>query len=362
MIEEHPWLIWLIAGIAFAPVPLAVRGRRSARHRIVIALATSVGGLAAGAFLLRAAGLDGFGRMHYAFAASITAIPAVVAWGMLGPGARALGPMLRVGLSAMLLVPATVGLYAMTVEPRRLVLEEASVDVEGENSLRVGVLADIQATRVGSHERRAARLAMDQRPDLIVIPGDLLHVSDAGFQNARAGLVELLASLEAPLGVYVTLGDVDDPARIVSVCEEAGVRLLVNDCESVEYEGRTIAIAGLSCDWTEPESAAAVNSLVEADAQVRLLISHRPDGYALAESRGGVDLVISGHTHGGQVVLPFYGPPMTLSRVPRVVARGGLHRLGDQLVYVSRGIGVERGQAPPIRFNCAPEVSLITFQ
>ena len=80
----------------------------------------------------------------------------------------------------------------------------------------------------------------------------------------------------------------------------------------------------------------------------------------LPQSR--IDLVVSGHTHGGQIVVPFFGPIMTLSHVPRSVAAGGLHQIDGNYIYVSRGVGCERMQAPRIRFLCPPEISLLTLK
>jgi uncharacterized protein len=71
---------------------------------------------------------------------------------------------------------------------------------------------------------------------------------------------------------------------------------------------------------------------------------------------------VAGHTHGGQVQLPIVGPPSIASRVPREVGAGGLHELDGRRIYVSRGVGVERGQAPLLRFGAVPEVSLITLR
>ena len=72
-----------------------------------------------------------------------------------------------------------------------------------------------------------------------------------------------------------------------------------------------------------------------------------------------IDLVVAGHTHGGQVVVPGFGPIITLSGVPRAVAAGGLHEMNGNRIYVSRGAGSEQGQAPRIRLFCPPEVSIL---
>ncbi|HTE06996.1 MAG TPA: metallophosphoesterase, partial [Planctomycetota bacterium] len=77
---------------------------------------------------------------------------------------------------------------------------------------------------------------------------------------------------------------------------------------------------------------------------------------------GRVDLVVAGHTHGGQVRLPWIGPLITLTAVPRAVAGGGLHELNGTPLYVSRGVGHEQGDAPRVRFLCPPEISLLTLR
>ena len=74
-----------------------------------------------------------------------------------------------------------------------------------------------------------------------------------------------------------------------------------------------------------------------------------------------IDLILSGHTHGGQVALPRLGPLVTASDVPRVVAAGGLHVVDGHPIYVSTGVGLERGQAPQLRFGVPPSVALITI-
>ena len=91
---------------------------------------------------------------------------------------------------------------------------------------------------------------------------------------------------------------------------------------------------------------------------MRILLAHKPDAIELLEGRS-VDLLVSGHTHGGQVSLPFVGPPLTLSDVPRHVAAGGLHELDGTAVYVSTGVGRERDNAPQLRFGVRPSIGII---
>ncbi len=106
-----------------------------------------------------------------------------------------------------------------------------------------------------------------------------------------------------------------------------------------------------------------IRRLAEApgSTDIRILLTHAPDAALLLPRDSRVDLVVAGHTHGGQIQLPLVGPLVTFSRVPRDVAGGGLHVLDGTQVYVSRGVGCERGQAPQIRFLCPPEVSLLTL-
>jgi predicted MPP superfamily phosphohydrolase len=86
------------------------------------------------------------------------------------------------------------------------------------------------------------------------------------------------------------------------------------------------------------------------------LVGHAPDD-ALGMHRA--DLLLAGHTHGGQVRLPLLGPPITFSRVPRSWASGVSHLPTGATLVMSRGIGVERGNAPPLRFLCRPEIVVI---
>ncbi len=164
-----------------------------------------------------------------------------------------------------------------------------------------------------------------------------------------------LASLQGPLGVYACLGNHDywtDPDAIARALGRAGVRVLRN--EGVEVaEG--LWVAGLDDVWEGQPSLDMALKGMPSDAAT-VVIVHEPDYADEVTADGRVMLMVSGHTHGGQVRLPLLGPPILPYLGQRYPA--GLYTLGDMTLYVSRGVGLI---SPPVRFNCRPEVTLLTL-
>jgi predicted MPP superfamily phosphohydrolase len=158
------------------------------------------------------------------------------------------------------------------------------------------------------------------------------------------------------------LGDTDGEPHLARVFAGTQVRLL-NEVQRTVVHGRVVSIAGIERDWLAPAAAAVVRGLEAPgdDDDIRILLSHRPDSVLTLPRPTRVDLVVAGHTHGGQVQLPLLGPPIILSDVPRRVGAGGFHLVDGRPIYVSRGVGAERGQAPRIRFLCPPEASLLVL-
>jgi predicted MPP superfamily phosphohydrolase len=273
-----------------------------------------------------------------------------------------------VALSAVAgLAIAPLAAYASFVEPYRLVVERAEVpapQLAAGQTVTVAVLADLQFNRVTAHEHAAVDLALAADPDLIVLPGDLFQGARDQFNAELPQIRELLSRLHAHGGVYIVAGNVDVPERIRRAVAGTSIRFLENEIAEIEVDGMRMAVAGLTDDFTTPAARACLNRLTvhARDRAFALLLSHRPDTVLSLNTDHAVDLLVSGHTHGGQVALPWFGPPVTLSRAPRRVCAGGLHRVGGQRIYVSRGVGCERGHAPRIRFNCPPEVSVLTLR
>jgi predicted MPP superfamily phosphohydrolase len=350
-----------------AAVWWSLRGDRILR-RALAAASVVAALLAVKGIVLVSRGLDvPFGVMHVLWLDMVVVLPlaGVLALVLLGrrPGAAAARV---VAVGACLLAP--VGAYAALVEPERLVVERAEVGLPagrgGSEPLRVGVLTDLQFSRLGHHERKAVDRLMAERPDLILLAGDYHQGSRAILHEELPGLRRLLSRLDAPGGVYAVHGDCEGVEEARLVLSGTGVRLLVNDTARTRARGRTISIAGLERDYWSPHAQRLIRTFERAPGErdVRILLSHRPDAIDALSPRSRVDLVVAGHTHGGQVQLPFYGPPSTASGLPRAVAAGGLHDLDGRSIYVSRGVGAERGQAPRLRLGAPPEVAVVTLR
>jgi predicted MPP superfamily phosphohydrolase len=191
--------------------------------------------------------------------------------------------------------------------------------------------------------KRVIDACRDWTADLLVITGDL--VEDA---EAISWIVPVLEPLESRLGKFAILGNHDmenEPERILESLASAGFESLEGRWISIETSGARLALAGTSAPWgPAPESS----SMPTAD--FRLLLSHSPDQFYRA-CTWGVDLMLSGHNHGGQVRIPGIGPLFMPSRYSRRFDRG-FFRSGGTLMYVSEGVGGTH----PARYGCPPEV------
>ena len=356
-----------VDGLVVGGVVLWAARRDPVGLHLVAGLAVAAAALAVKGVLMYAAGLEvPFGVMHVLWLDLVVIVPfaavvlLVVAWHRLGGVSRG------AALTVLLLVP--LGAYASLVEPERLQVERAELTLqparEGDRPVRLGVIADLQFEHLGDHEREAVDRLSAERPDVILLAGDYNQGSDAVFERELPGLKTLLRQLRAPGGVYAVQGDVEGPTEVRRVFAGTGVTLLLNEVAEARVGDRRLTIGGVGLKYRS-EEAEVVKGKLEEDPStddVRILLSHRPDTVLDLPRDTRVDLVVAGHTHGGQPQIPFLGPPVTASSVPRHVAAGGLHRVSGHWIYVSRGVGVERAQAPRLRLGAVPEVALITLR
>ncbi|MEM9202444.1 MAG: metallophosphoesterase [Actinomycetota bacterium] len=312
-----------------------------------------------------AATLTFFGVAHLAYLLA-TVVPAVVLFTI------AINPLARFRLATrpgrlvylILLLPPIAGLYASHIEPFWLRVDHVTVANDAGAGLRVGVLADLQTTGIGDYERDAVAQLIDEDPDLVVIPGDLWQVDADYIAVAWPQWAELISDLVDAVGTVVMIeGNTDHIGFIERIADESGAVVLHDRVERFEIDGTTVVIGGTRDLALQPAgpSLAAMRRLAaaETDEVVTIALSHRPDiAFWLP---GPVDLVISGHTHGGQIQLPVLGPIMTASAVSRDVAAGGLHEVNGNRIYVSTGVGRERGDAPQVRFGARPSIGVLDF-
>lgn len=251
-------------------------------------------------------------------------------------------------IAVALLVAATALLaYAGLVEPRWIVVTHHVVGSPrpGKRPLRVVQLSDLHLHGVGARERRAAALTRAERPDLVVLTGDL--VESAAALPALDGFLSLLgdAPLLAIRGNWEHWGRVP-PAELAAVLARHGGRLLLDESALGVHMGRAWAVIGL--DWPTGRLRAGDPAL--APDVNRLVLLHAPegrDGWAGPPAAA----MLSGHTHGGQVALAGYAPLLPPGSGAYV---SGWYRGAPIDLYVSRGVGTS---VAPLRLGARPEVA-----
>jgi len=246
-----------------------------------------------------------------------------------------------------------VGAYGYVYGRRQLTLTSATIPVadlpQSLDGLRIALLTDIHRSSWVSHEdvEAAVRLVMDQRPDLIVLGGDYITRADRRYMEPCA---EALKSLSARFGVFGILGNHDDDRDMPAALESRGVEVLKDARTRVSIRDEPVDLVGIRY-WTR--HPAEIGQIMRGATGTVILLAHDPRRLVEAE-RLNIPLVLSWHTHGGQVVLPAIGA-IAAYKFP-VVA--GLGRQARTTVFVSRGLGTVY---VPVRVNCPPEVALLTL-
>ena len=249
---------------------------------------------------------------------------------------------------------AGTGAYGFMYGRHDLELTSSIVSVAGLpralGGLRIGLITDTHRSRWVSHDdvSHAAAMLMNERPDLIVLGGDYVTWGDREYVAAAA---DALASLRAPHGVFGILGNHDDDHDMPAALGAHGVEVLKDARTRVQIKGEALELVGIRY-WTR--RAADIAALTHGANGTIVLLAHDPRRLAEAAELG-VPLVLSGHTHGGQIVLPLVGA-LAAQKYP-VVA--GLGRRGSTTMFVSRGVGTIY---VPIRLSCPPEVAVLTLQ
>jgi predicted MPP superfamily phosphohydrolase len=208
------------------------------------------------------------------------------------------------------------------------------------------------------HLRYLARRANSLGADAIVLTGDMITHGTAYVDDLR----DFVRQLHARLGVFASMGNHDYFGAVNEVDQamvSGGATVLRNAGVSLEGpRGGAVYLAAVDDSWTQRHDIArAMSSRTESDSAA-VLIAHDPDLFPTVLAHGGVDLVLSGHTHGGQFAVPFFSRRWNLARI-RFRYTLGLYREGSALLYVHAGNGTS---GPPARFGVAPEIAVITLR
>jgi predicted MPP superfamily phosphohydrolase len=246
-----------------------------------------------------------------------------------------------------------IGLDAFLIEPHWLDVTRISIhSSEIDETVRLVVIADIQTDHTGVYEDRVMTVALQQNPDMLLFVGDYIQMpwSSDEYQNEIHKLNNILKGhdLTVPLGAYALAGNVDQPEAWFHAFDDLPV-VVVRDTESFDLGTMYLTALDLHDSYLSQIS-------VPQKEKFHIVLGHSPN-FSLGDINA--DLLLAGHTHGGQVRLPLIGPVITLSAVPRTWAAGKTEISPGKTLVVSRGVGMERLDAPRMRFLCRPEIVVI---
>lgn len=284
---------------------------------------------------------------------------------------RAVVAALTVSLPALNLLLQILGIalvvYGFWIEPHTLRLTRQSLcspRLPRGTSFRLLHLADLHIERITQREEVLNRWINELKPDLILFSGDILNLSYLKDPQAQADARRILAEWRAPLGVFAVSGSpaVDLPEIFQHLIEGLPIQRLDNTVIRLPLAGGHMELVGLTCSHNPAIDAPLLeNLLCGCDPDIfRVLLYHSPD-LAPNAARLPIDLMLSGHTHGGQVRVPGFGALITGSLYGKHFESGRII-MNRLVLYVSRGIGMEGAFAPRVRFLCPPEIVLWDLQ
>lgn len=261
-------------------------------------------------------------------------------------------------------------LYSFFIEPNSIKTTELDVEsdcIEGQGDNRIfAQISDLHFTE-NTEDTKIADLFNSingQNPSLVFITGDLI-ASKGGIEKA-VSLVRLISS-EYP--TFIVFGNWDywsldfDMKFFTSRLENAGAKVVTNKNEMKEFGGKTFYILGVKDPYTSGENEEdikrALSGIDPIKKSCKILLAHSPNVIKYAMKKD-IDLILVGHTHGGQIYIPYLSEYFIPAR--REAGKGyvsGLYKIGDDKMYVNRGIGMS---VLPLRFLVPPELTIITIK
>jgi len=251
----------------------------------------------------------------------------------------------------------SIGSYSRLFEPRWVEINKVDIYIDSLpkrfQMMTIAQLSDIHHCKYVPREfvRKCVRKVNALSPDIIALTGDYVYNSES-FLPAVA---EELAELRAKEGVFAVLGNHDKKYITLDILSRKGIQVLINKHTLLYRKKEYLFIAGVDDLWRGRLDIKT--TLKGTDHQPKILLCHNPDAIETIKHTD-IDFVMAGHTHGGQVSVPLYGPPVVYSKFGARYAAGLFHE-GNTIMYVNKGIGVSYF---PIRFFARPEITLFTLQ
>jgi predicted MPP superfamily phosphohydrolase len=259
-------------------------------------------------------------------------------------------------------------IYGFYIEPFWVDVHHESFisdKLTGESRLRVLHISDLHIERLTRRENAIIEKVKQLSPDLILFTGDVLNLSYINNSTAQSDAVTFFSQLTAPMGVYGVTGSpaVDNPDFFSRLSKSTSLQWLNNVSTTIDTPSGSINLLGITCthnpDLDEKTLAELLPKVQSSDTSLNILLYHSPDLSPNA-SQYGVDLQLSGHTHGGQVRLPILGALYTGLLYGKLFETGR-YLINNMNLYISRGLGLEGAIAPRVRFLCRPEMILWNF-
>jgi len=274
----------------------------------------------------------------------------------------------RIGFTgvALLLCLAVLAVWSFLIEPNRLIVHPETIQITNWPpelaGLRIAVISDIHTGAPFVNDKKLKEI-VDRtnalNPDLIVLLGDYMSPNSWHSHRVEPEVTATdLKSLKAPLGVYSVLGNHDwwyNGERVRRAFEQNGIRVLEDEVTEIKWREKSFWLVGLADLWTRPQHIDETIAKVPPGSTI-IALTHNPDIFPrLPQS---VPLLIAGHTHGGQVNLPFIGTPIVPSRFGSKYTAGHVFENGHHM-FVTTGIGTS---ILPLRFRVPPEIVILTVK
>ena len=249
-------------------------------------------------------------------------------------------------------------MWCFTIEPNVVTVNKYKIKDESLKGIKIVLAGDFH---VKPYQEKRLQYAVKkinaQNPDIVLLIGDYVNMHSDFMSFPITETAKELAKISSKAGIFTVLGNHDyfkEGEKIKKALTENGITVLENRCRRVEIGGKELYIAGIEDLITGfPD----VKRALKLCKKPTILLSHQPDIFPEVPA-DRVNLTLAGHTHGGQVVIPFIGPVIVPSKFGTKYASGYFDEDGRKMI-VTKGIGTS---VLPIRFNCSPEIVVVEFE